>query len=521
MSIRLRFRTRSGTRKRSEFIGGSATSATSHLGFEPEPGGPGPTDARVTRRGLLQQFGTGLYAAALTHLFGRELSGNENGRRQAPFDARPLATHHAPRAKAVIHLFMNGGPSQMDLFDPKEELSRRHGEDYFDKIAGEVEFPDAAGALLKSPFKFARHGESGVWVSEALPHLARQVDKVALVRSLYTTNLTHEPALYKIHSGSEFTGRPSLGAWVSYGLGTENQSLPAYVVLDDPLGLPVNGIDNWTSGYLPPVYQGTRFRSSGSPVLNLKPDFDEPAAVTRLERDLIARLDRIHARQRPGYPQLGARISTYELAARMQLEASEALDLSRETAATRKMYGIGVEPTDSYGRRCLIARRLVERGARFVQLFINSQIWDNHTELGSSLKAACERTDLPIAGLLEDLQQRGLLDETLVLWGGEIGRLPIAQLPADRNPAKAGRDHNKNAICTWMAGGGVKRGFVLGETDELGFAAVTDRVSVEDWHATILHLLGLYHEELFIERSGLKERLTGVTQPRIVSELLA
>jgi hypothetical protein len=472
------------------------------------------------RRGFFSQFGAVLCSAALTELLGRDLYGADDTPGRAAFDLKPRSPNLPPRARAVIHLFMNGGPSQMDLFDPKPELEKRHGEDYFNKIAGEVEFPEAAGALMKSPFRFAQHGDSGMWVSDAMPHFAKQVDQVSLVRSLYSTNLTHEPALYKIQSGSEFTGRPTLGAWVSYGLGTVNRNLPAYVVLDDPLGLPVNGIDNWTSGYLPPLYQGTRFRATGAPVLDLKPGFDEPDAVTRIERDLIARLDRLHQNKRPERPQLAARIAAYELAARMQLAASDALDLSQETEATLALYGIDEQATESYGRRCLIARRLVERGVRFVQLFINGQIWDNHNNLGTSLKEACDRTDKPVAGLLADLKQRGLLDETLVLWGGEMGRLPIAQLPGDKDPNKAGRDHKKNAICAWLAGGGIKQGFVLGATDELGFAAVEDRVSVEDWHATILHLLGLRHESLFIERNGLKERLTGVTHPRIVEELL-
>ena len=471
----------------------------------------------TTRRGLFQQVSSGLYAAALTQLLGRDVYGVA---RQV-FDTKPRAPHHTPQAKAVIHLFMNGGPSQMDLFDPKTELTKRHGEDYFKEIAGEVEFPQAAGALMKCPFKFGQHGESGMWITDIMPEFAKQVDKVSMLRAMYTSNLTHEPALYKIHSGSEFIGRPTLGAWVSYGLGSENHNLPAYVVLDDPLGLPVNGIDNWSSGYLPPVYQGTRFRATGSPVLNLKPGFEEPEAVTSLERQLIASLDKIHQGKRPGRPQLGARISTYELAARMQIEASDALDLTQESAATHRMYGIDEKVTESYGRRCLIGRRLIERGVRFVQLFINSQIWDTHSNIGTSLKGACDRTDKPVAALLEDLKQRGLLDETLVMWGGEIGRLPIAQLPADKDPLKAGRDHNKNAICMWMAGGGVKSGFTLGETDELGFAAVEDRVSVEDWHATMLHLLGLHHEELFVERNGLRERLTGVSEPRIVHEVIA
>ena len=471
----------------------------------------------ASRRSFFNHVGTGLHGAALTWLLGRELFGAEKS--LAGTNSQQL--HHAARATSVIHLFMNGGPSQMDLFDPKPMLDKHHGKEHFRKIAGEVEFPEAAGALMRSAFKFAQHGECGMWMSEAMPHLAKQVDKLALIQSMHTTNLTHEPALYKIHSGSEFIGHPSLGSWVSYGLGTENQNFPAYVVLDDPLGLPVNGIDNWSPGFLSAVHQGTRFRATGSPVLNLKRDYEQPDAVSLFERDLITRLDRIHEQRRPHRPQLDARISTYALAARMQIAASDALDLSQETADTQHRYGIDQKETESYGRRCLIARRLIERGVRFVQLFINSQIWDNHSAIASGLKDACQRTDQPVAALLEDLQHRGLLDNTLVMWGGEMGRLPIAQLPADKDVRNAGRDHNKNAFCTWMAGGGVKGGTVHGQTYEFGFAAFEDRVSVEDWHATLLHLLGLHHEELFLERNGLKERLTGVTRPRIVHEILS
>ena len=481
---------------------------------------PSPT-IPVTRRGLFQQMGAGLYSAALAQLLSQDVYGDESGGRRGLDAVRLHQPQHEPRARAVIHLFMNGGPSQMDLFDPKPELNKRHGEEYFNRIADEVEFPESAGALFKSPFRFAQHGECGMWVSELMPHFATQVDKVSLIRSMHTTNLTHEPALYKIHSGSEFPERPSLGAWVTYGLGTENQDLPAYVVLDDPLGLPVIGIDSWQCGYLPPTYQGTRFRATGQPVLDLKPDYEVPESVTRIERDLIARLDRIHRRNRPARPELAARIATYELAARMQMRATSALDLSQETAATQEMYGINEKVTESYGRRCLIARRLIERGVRFVQLFIDGQIWDTHNNIGTMLKTACDRTDKPVAGLLEDLDQRGLLEDTLVLWGGEFGRLPIAQLPTPGDGRKAGRDHNKNAFVAWLAGGGVKSGFVTGETDELGFSGVKDRVSVTDWHATLLYLLGMHHEELFYERNGLKERLTGVSSARVIQEIIA
>jgi uncharacterized protein (DUF1501 family) len=256
-------------------------------------------------------------------------------------------------------------------------------------------------------------------------------------------------------------------------------------------------------------------------VLNLEQGFEEPDGITELERDLIAGLDRIHLENRPGQLQLDARIASYELAARMQLAATDILDITQETKATLAMYGIGEERTDSYGRRCLYARRLVERGVRFVQLFINFQIWDNHTGLEKGCRTACERTDLPIAGLLKDLKQRGLLDSTLVVWGGEFGRLPIAQLPSDKNVANAGRDHNKNAMITWMAGGGVQGGVSVGATDDLGFAAVENRITVADWHATILHQLGLEYEHLYFERNGLKDRLTGVEEARIISEILA
>ena len=482
------------------------------------------------RRAWFQSAGQGLHAAALTWLLGRDLfdcptaiagEPSAGGQARRRYDLKPRQPHFEPRAKSVIHLFMNGGPSQMDLFDPKPELDKRHGESYFEKIAGEVENPGAAGALMRCPYKFAQHGKSGTWVSDAMPQLATCVDDIAILRSMYTVNLTHEPALFIIHGGRMVPGLPSMGAWVTYGLGSENQNLPAYVVLDDPKGLPINRTQNWQSGFLPPLYQGTRFRSTGSPVLNLSREFDEPDRVTGVERQLLAGLDRIHRTQRVGQPNLDARIASYELAARMQLAASNALDLKDEDQGTLEMYGIGKEPTDSYGRRCLYARRLVERGVRFVQLFIDAQIWDSHTSLKSGLKSACDRTDKPVAGLLKDLKQRGLLNETLVVWGGEFGRLPIAQLPGDKNVENAGRDHNKNAMVSWMAGGGIKGGISHGETDPLGFAATEKRVGVPDFHATILHQLGLHHEELYYLRNGLKERLTGVQPAQVITDILS
>jgi hypothetical protein len=475
----------------------------------------------LSRRELFERVPGGIYATALASLLARDRPSLAVDSSSIPADLKPRKPHFPAKAKSVIHLFMNGGPSQMDLFDPKPVLDKQHGKPYVDKLAGEIEFIQSAGALMRSPFKFAQHGKCGAWVSDAMPHLAKVVDDIAFIRSMHTTNLTHEPAVYLVQTGKMGPGRPTLGSWVVYGLGSENQNLPAYVVLDDPKGLPVNGVENWQAGFLPPMFQGTRFRSTGSPVLNLRPDGERAEPIVKAEREVLAKLDQLHKQAHPGEPTLDARIASYELAARMQLAATDALDINREPLALKEMYGIGREPTDSYGRRCLIARRLVERGVRFVQLYINSHIWDTHNNIAQDLKSACDRTDQPIAALLRDLKQRGLLESTLIIWGGEFGRLPIAQLPADKDERKAGRDHNKNAFCTWMAGGGVKSGITYGATDELGLNAVEHRVSVRDWHATILHLLGMNHEELFIEQNGLKEKLTGVEEARVVKGILA
>ena len=471
-----------------------------------------------SRRTFLETVSSGLYGSALLSLLQSEHTRAATPQQdQLAIVRNERGLHHRPRAKSVVQLFMNGGPSQMDLFDPKPELERQHGKPYFHKIAGEVEFPEAAGALMRSPFKFKQHGQCGMWISEAMPQLAKCVDDIAFIRSMHTTNLTHELALFKIHCGRMLPGLPSLGAWTTYGLGTENQDLPAYVVLDDPQGLPVNGIQSWQSGFLPPEHQGTRFRASGTPVLHLQREFSEPDAITQAERAFLGEIDERHRRRRGGQPRLAARIASYRLAARMQLAATDALDLGQEGAQTQEKYGIGQGESDSYGRRCLIARRLVERGVRFVQIYVNGQIWDNHSNLKSGLESCCRRTDKPVAALLQDLKQRGLLDTTLVCWGGEMGRLPIAQLATGGD----GRDHNKNAFTLWMAGGGVQGGSIHGTTDDLGFAAVEDRVSVPDWHATILHLLGMDHEQLVFPRNGLEERLTGVFEPRVVGEILA
>ena len=473
-----------------------------------------------SRRGFLNSMAGGLCGAALATLI-------DEGPAQKLFAASAGSpgierqTHFAPKAKSIIQLFMNGGPSQMDLFDPKPMLDKHHGESYFDKIAGEVEFASEAGAIMRSPFKFAQHGKSGIWMSDAMPHLAEQADELCMIRSMYTVNNTHEPAIRKFHTGQMIPGHPTMGAWISYGLGSENQNLPTYVVLDDPRQLPVGGIENWQAGFLPPQHQGTRLRSKGVPVVNLLPGYEEPDLVTQIERDLIAAMGASHEQSRPHQPELSARLSSYELAARMQVAATDALNIFDESPRTLQSYGIGNPTTDSYGRRCLMARRLVERGVRFVQLFIENQIWDNHGRLATSLKGACNQTDQPIAALLHDLRQRGLMDDTLVLWGGEFGRLPIAQLRNTTDEKVAGRDHNKNAFTIWMAGAGVKPGTVYGATDELGLLAVENRVSVQDWHATVLHLLGIDYKRLTFDAHGLKEKLTGVFETHIVKEILS
>jgi hypothetical protein len=412
---------------------------------------------------------------------------------------------------------MNGGPSQVDLFDHKPALEKYAGQPPGRDLASEIRAVREAGGLMPSPFQFRKHGQSGIEVSELLPHTARHVDDMAIVRSMYTTHLAHEAALFIMHSGRMLPGRPSLGAWVVYGLGTVNQNLPAYVVLDDPKGLPINDIQNWQSAYLPGIYQGTRVRSQGAPLLNLRPAEEWPGAVVDLSRTLLRRLDEKHRVERPYQPDLDARIASYELAARMQLEATDALDLSKEDDATREMYGLYDQQTESYGRRCLMARRLVERGVRVVQIYIEGNVWDHHSNLVRDLKYCCGKTDKPIGALLTDLKQRGLLDSTLVVWGGEFGRLPIAQAPGPT----AGRDHGPSGFTAWFAGGGIKGGTVYGATDDIGYKSVENRVSVHDFHATILHLLGMNHRDLFFEREGRHERITDEFPTRIVQEIVA
>ncbi len=487
---------------------------------------------RLTRRRFFDKVSDGICGAALAYLLQESglggtpptaEAGQPASADAATFDLTPKQPHVAPRATAVIHLCMQGGPSQVDLFDPKPALTKHHGNPPPRELTENAVFEnDRTGALMRSPFQFNQHGQCGAWVSELLPNIGREVDSLAIVRSMYNVHPNHEPAVYKLQSGQTFPGHPTFGSWIAYGLGSENQNLPAYVVLADPTArLPVNGVENWMSGYLPPLYQGTPMRPTGSPLLNLQPDYDEPSPVTNAKRALIARLDRAHRNRRPRQPVLDARMRNYEMAARMQLEATQTLDVSQETPGTLSLYGIGAKDTDSFGRRCLLARRMVERGVRFIQLFPRGQAWDNHSKIRSSLPGICKQTDKPIAGLIRDLRQRGLLDSTLVLWGGEFGRLPIAQGSSASGYRNAGRDHGPYGFTSWMAGGGAKGGTVYGSTDELGYAAVENRVSIQDWHATILHLLGFQHKSLTFERNGLDERLTHQFDSQVVTGILA
>src|SRR5438552_1866370 len=464
----------------------------------------------LSRREFLQASGFGIGGLALSWLLSQE--GRSAG--ATPQDMAPRRGHFAARARAMVHFMQNGGPSQMDLFDPKPELQKRGGESTPQSI--EIYQKGNSDKLLASPFRFHRRGGCGMELSEVLPHLGTIADDIALVRSMVTEHNNHTEALVMMSTGKLFQGRPAVGAWVSYALGAVNQNLPAYVVLRDPAGYNTSGKLVWTSGWLPALYQGTEFSSKGAPVLNLQPAVPQPDGVQRDGMDFLATLNREHKRQYPKETELEARIQNYELAARMQLKAAAAIDLSRESAATRKLYGLDNPTTASYGTRCLMARRLIEAGVRFVQVFPpTGQPWDAHGDTKGENEKICGITDLPIAGFIRDLKERGLLASTLVLWTGEFGRLPVSQ------NAK-GRDHNRNAFSLWLAGGGIRAGHVHGATDDFGYKAVTDRGSVPDLHSTLLHQLGLDHRRLSYPFRGRDETLTDapVSKARVVANLL-
>jgi hypothetical protein len=473
-----------------------------------------------SRRRFLASSGLGFGSLALACLLNDERLLAEQpaeGPTRVYNDLRPRPGHFGPQARAMIQLYQEGGPSQMDLFDPKPELTKHDGQPH---PMGVEAFTAAnnKNALMASPFKFQRHGQCGTEMSELLPHLASIADELCLVRSMYTEHNNHPEAHAMMQSGKIFAGRPTMGAWISYALGTENQNLPAYVVLRDPRGYSGNTKRAWTNGWLPALYQGIEFNSTGTPVRFLNRAQPEPPDAQRNALDLLARLNAEHLRDFPGDSELEARIQNYELAARMQLTVAGALDLSGESDHTKKLYGLDNPVTQGYGTRCLMARRLVESGVRFVQVMppLDSfALWDHHSRLKENLAGICSETDQPAAALIKDLKSRGLLDETLVMWTGEFGRLPTTE---NAN----GRDHNRHAFSLLMAGGGFKEGQIHGATDDFAYKAVENRMSVPDLHATILYLLGLDHERLAFPHHGRNETLTdaAVSGAKIVAELL-
>ncbi|MFN3325047.1 MAG: DUF1501 domain-containing protein [Bryobacteraceae bacterium] len=462
---------------------------------------------------MLFSAGGGIGGVALAALLARDnlLASDEGacsagGPRVGLMAARK--PHFAPRAKSVISLFMTGGVSHIDTFDPKPALRKHHGQPLsgFGEVVVRQGYP---GPIMASPYSFRRYGQSGIEVSELFPHMGSMIDEVALIRSGFGISNDHVLAHYEWNTGSLLMGFPSVGSWVSYGLGTENQNLPAYVVIHDPRGGPNAGVANWNNGFLPAATQGTVFRPTGDPILDVRP----PAGITpeqqKARLDHLARLNEEHAARYPGSTELAARIASYELAYNMQACAPEAVDFSKESEATKKLYGLDDSITEPFGRQCLLARRLVERGVRFVQLFNGAKgradvdDWDAHSNLTDNHGAHAHEIDRPIAGLIRDLKQRGLLDETLVIWHSEFGRMPISQ-------KGLGRDHNPGAMSFWMAGAGIRGGQVIGATDDFGYKATEQPVSYHDVHATLLHLLGLDHKRLTYYFNGRQTRLTDV-----------
>jgi hypothetical protein len=475
-----------------------------------------------SRRWFLRDCGVGLGAVAATALLNDTATAAPGPLATGPLATGPLATGplaakrppFTPRAKNVIFLFMAGAPSHLELFDHKPQLTK------FDGTLPPAELLDGYRAAFINPnskllgpkFKFSRHGQCGAEISELLPKTAEIVDDIAIVKSMVTDAFNHAPAQIMMNTGSQLFGKPSLGAWTLYGLGSESRDLPGFVVFSSGTKGPSGGNSNWGSGFLPTVYQGVPLRSVGEPVLYLSNPAGIDDAVQRDSLDAITALNRKHF-EVTGDPEIATRINSFEMAYRMQSSAPELMDLSSESQETLDMYGVDPQES-SFAKNCLLARRLVERGVRFVELF--HEAWDQHGNLKKDLQKNCLATDQGCAALVKDLKQRGLLEDTLVIWGGEFGRTPMVQGGGDD-----GRDHHPNAFTMWMAGGGVKPGVTLGQSDEFGFNVIEDRVHVRDLHATILHLLGFDHHRLAVKFQGLDQRLTGVEPARIVTELVS
>lgn len=460
----------------------------------------------ASRREFLHLAGGGFGALAMSALAADA----------APTDdpLTPKMPHFAAKAKSVIFLFMEGGPSHVDLFDPKPELTKRHGQKLPDSF-GRVITPMGTGGntLLGSKRKFAKHGKSGLDVSDWLPQMATTADDWCLMRACWADGLNHVGSVCQMNTGSVLAGKPSLGSWAIYGLGSANRNMPGFVVLTDN-GEVTGGPRNWGTGFMPATYQGTLFRNGANPILNLATPANVTADRQKQKLELIGQLNEIHKRQRPHDSELDARQAAYELAFRMQATAPETVDLSTEDAATKEMYGLNRKETADFGHRCLLARRLVERGVRFVQVYCGAgSQWDAHSDIEGNHTKLCTRADQPTAALIKDLKRRGLLDSTLVIWGGEFGRTPMSE-------GASGRDHNPFGFSMLMAGGGVKAGTTHGTTDEFGLRGVEGKAHVSDFHATIMHLLGFDHEHLTYKHNGLDARLTG-TGGHVVKEVIA
>lgn len=458
-----------------------------------------------SRRNFLNTFAGGVGSMALADLLARD------GYAATLPDLNPLAPkkpHFPGKAKRVIYMFMEGGPSQMDLFDPKPALVKWNGKSLPESYTKDLKlaFIKPTAAVLGSPRVFTKHGQSGMELSDFIPHIAKQADNLCLVRSMHTEAFNHHPGQLVMFTGFTVPGRPTLGAWSVYGLGSESENLPGFVVLSSGVGTS-GGASNFSSGFMPSTYQGTQFRSGGDPILYMSNPEGVDQKTQRATLDAIRDINQERFNE-TGDQEIASRISAYELAYRMQVAGPELIDFSKESQATLDMYGIGKEPTNQFSTNCLLARRLIERGTRFVLMMHAS--WDQHTNLNKGLKANCDKTDQGTAALIQDLKQRGLLDDTLIVWGGEFGRTPMQEVRNVLDPDNAGRDHHPNAYSMFLAGGGVKPGTVIGETDELGFTITQDPVSVHDLQATILHTLGFDHTRLTYRFMGRDFRLTDI-----------